>query len=364
MLIEKVTLSFVQSLHLAALFPCVIVIFYLLYKARQKELVVVPTLYFLSLISGISASLLPAFINMQEHQNLEAFLMLGEAFIPSISFLLVFQFILNRLPPSYYWLVLTIPTLTAGPLLFKSIGLDELCLVIDVCFKSSVFTNLNNIILSSLIFILLTLIVGRRRSEIVGDRVYKKYKYWLVISLIIYNVGLLLLDLGYVSENVSRARYDFAKIIFKIAFIYMVMTSIFRVFTDLFDVGLPPLSLKKNSLTKYEQSLSEKIYILLEDRKVYREVGFNRAKLSETLNISEHMLSRIINIKFKKSFSDLANDYRVKEAKDLLSNSESPVTDISYDVGFNSIASFNRVFKSLTGKSPTQYREDMKKGIV
>ncbi len=364
MLIENVTLSFVQSLQLVALVPCVIVTFYLLYKARQKELVVVPTLYFLSLMSGILVSLLPAFINFNQYPNLETFLTLGEAFIPAISFLLILQFLLNRFPPIYYWLVLTIPAITAGPLLFKSKNLGELCLVIDTCFEPILFTNLNNIILSSFIFILLTLVVGRRKAEIVGDKANKKFKYWLVISLIIYNVGMLLLDLGFVSENVSQAKYSFAKIIFKIAFIYMVMTSIFRVFTDLFDVSLPSIYIKKTSLTKYEQGLSEKVRDLLEEKKLYRESGFNRAKLSETLHISEHMLSKIINITFKKSFSDLANDYRVKEAKELLSHSDSPITDISYDVGFNSIASFNRVFKNLTGKSPTQYREDMKKGIL
>jgi AraC-like DNA-binding protein len=364
MILKEATLTLIQSLQLVALFPCILVIFYLLYKARQKELVIIPTLYFLSLISGILASILPVFIDINKYPNLEAFLLLGEAFIPSISFLLIFQFLLNRIPPLYYWLVLVIPAITSGPLIFRSIENQELCLVIDTCFKSSSFTSLNNIILSSLVFILLTLIVGRRKSEIVGDKVNKKYKYWLVISLIIYNVGLLLLDLGYVSESVSTSKYNFAKIIFKIAFIYVVMTSIFRVFTDLFDVSFPSMSLKKTSLTKYEVSLADKVYNMLEEKKVYQEVGFNRAKLSETLNISEHMLSRIINIRFKKSFSDLANDYRVKEAKELLIETDKPVTTISYDVGFNSIASFNRVFKQLTDKSPSQYREDMKKEVI
>ncbi len=33
-----------------------------------------------------------------------------------------------------------------------------------------------------------------------------------------------------------------------------------------------------------------------------------------------------------------------------------PVTQIAFDVGFNSLASFNRVFKETTGQSPTEYR--------
>jgi len=364
MLINEAKLTLVQSLQVAALFPCIIVIFYLLYKARQKELVVVPTLYFLSLVSGILSSLLPAFIDFRHYNNLEAFLLLGEVFIPAISFLLIFQFLLNRVPPAHYWLILAIPAIATAPLILEAANNQELCLVIDICFISKSITSLNNIIISSFIFILLVMVVSRRSSEIIGDKTLKKYKYWLVISLIAYNIGLLLLDLGLVSEHVSESKHEFAEIIIKIAFIYMVMTSIFRVFTDLFDVKLPSLNLKRTSLTKYEHSLAEKVLCMLEEKKVYKEIGFNRAKLSERLGVGEHLLSKIINLEFKKSFSDLANDYRVKDAKEMLSKTDTPITSISYDVGFNSIASFNRVFKNLTGKSPTQFRNDMKKEII
>lgn len=361
MQLSQTSLTFVQSLQMVALIPCIIVIFYLLYAAKQKELVVIPVLYFLSLISGILNSLFPAFT---DYKNLMGFFLLGEIFIPSLSFLMIFQLVLNRIPPAYYWFILAIPVIATAPLIFYTIKYGALCLSIDVCFESMEAASLNNITMSAFIFILLILIVGRRANELVGNQILKKQKYWLVLSLVIYSVCLLLLDLGLVSGNLEKTKYELAKTIFKIAFIYMVITAIFRVFTDLFDIKLPNISLKKNLLTKYELSLAEKAMSMLEDGKIYRNEGFNRAKFSEKLGISEHMLSRIINIQFQKSFSDLANEYRVKEAKDLLSRTDVAVTTISYDVGFNSIASFNRVFKSMTGKSPTQFRENMKKDVI
>lgn len=364
MTLSQTSLTFVQSLQMVALLPCIIVIFYLVYAAKQKELVVIPVLYFLSLISGILGSLFKAFPNYNDYPNLMGFFLLGEIFIPSLSFLMTFQLILNRVPPFYYWLILSIPVIATAPLIFYTLKYETLCLSIDVCFKSMEVASLNNIVLSAFIFILLIIMIGRRANEIIGSQTLKKQKYWLVISLLIYNVCLLLLDLGLVSGNIDKTKYELAKTIFKIAFIYMVITSIFRVFTDLFDIKIPNLPFTKSSLTKYELSLAEKALNMLENDKIYRSEGFNRAKFSEELGISEHMLSRIINTKFEKSFSDLANEYRVKEAKELLGKTDIAVTTISYDVGFNSIASFNRVFKSLTGKSPSQFRENMKKDAI
>jgi AraC-like DNA-binding protein len=358
------SLTFVQSLQMVALAPCIIVIFYLLYAAKQKELVIIPVLYFLSLISGILSSLVQIFPNYQDYPNLMGYFLLGEIFIPSLSFLMIFQLLLNRVPPIYYWFILTIPVVATAPFIFYTIEYGVLCLSIDVCFQSMEVTSLNNITMSAFIFILLVLIVSRRAKEIIGNQNLKKQKYWLVISLLIYNISLLLVDLGLVSGNLDKTKYDLAKTIFKIAFIYIVITAIFRVFTDLFDIKLSNIHLKKSSLTKYELSLAEKALSMLEDGKIYRNEGFNRAKFSEKLGISEHMLSRIINIQFQKSFSDLANEYRVKEAKELLIKTEVAVTTISYDVGFNSIASFNRVFKNITGKSPTQFRENMTKDTI
>jgi two-component system response regulator YesN len=46
----------------------------------------------------------------------------------------------------------------------------------------------------------------------------------------------------------------------------------------------------------------------------------------------------------------------VEEAKGRLIGEETPITTIAFDVGFNSIPSFNRVFKHITGLSPSEYR--------
>lgn len=361
---NEVSLTFTQSLQMVAIVPCVLVVLYLLFMARHKELIAVPVLYFTSLAMGILYYLLPAFLSYADYPSLKILLMLSDISIPAFSFLLIFQFMLNRIPPVWYWAILLVPVIAFGPFVVSSGNGDQLCIAIDICVQSNMVMHFENVVISSFVFILLTLIVSRRSVEIIGDSDLKKYKYWLIISLIIYNIVLLALDLALVDEAIRYDKYVFAKTMVKIAFIYMVMTSIFRVFTDLFDMRYVRVPLRKTSLTKYEQELASKVKKLLEENKAYQEVGFNRAMLAKMLGISEHLLSRIINIEFKKSFSDLTNDYRIKDARELLSSTSTPITTISFDVGFNSIASFNRVFKRINGKSPSEYREDMKKEII
>ncbi len=48
---------------------------------------------------------------------------------------------------------------------------------------------------------------------------------------------------------------------------------------------------------------------------------------------------------------------RVRRACDLLRNAERSVTDIAFEAGFASVASFYRWFRRSTGKTPTEYRK-------
>ncbi len=57
------------------------------------------------------------------------------------------------------------------------------------------------------------------------------------------------------------------------------------------------------------------------------------------------------------SFTEYVNRYRINEAGYLLKNSEATVMAIALDCGFDSLRSFNRNFKLVTGMTPIEYRE-------
>ena len=61
-----------------------------------------------------------------------------------------------------------------------------------------------------------------------------------------------------------------------------------------------------------------------------------------------------------KTFTKLVNEYRVVHATKLLAESNSTITDVSFECGFNNFSHFNKLFKNFTGKSASKYRSEMK----
>ncbi len=68
---------------------------------------------------------------------------------------------------------------------------------------------------------------------------------------------------------------------------------------------------------------------------------------------------------FKKAtglhFTEQVSRVRTEKAKNLLLNPNLRVTEIAYEVGFQSLTHFNRVFKKVVGESPTAYRGHLPK---
>jgi AraC-like DNA-binding protein len=66
---------------------------------------------------------------------------------------------------------------------------------------------------------------------------------------------------------------------------------------------------------------------------------------------------------FKKvtgiNFTEYVSRLRTEKAKNLLLNPNLRVSEIAYEVGFQSLTHFNRVFKNIIGESPTEYRSHL-----
>ena len=103
---------------------------------------------------------------------------------------------------------------------------------------------------------------------------------------------------------------------------------------------------------------------LMEDQKVYLNPELNLSDLAEQANMSRAQLSEIINSGFNKNFNDFVNMYRVDAFKAMIKankHKQLSLLGIAQDCGFNSKATFNRVFKKLTNHSPTEYLKSSSK---
>lgn len=78
--------------------------------------------------------------------------------------------------------------------------------------------------------------------------------------------------------------------------------------------------------------------------------------IANALHISKFHISHLLNDKLGLSLSTYLNSLRINEACDLLEDTDKKIADISEEVGFGSIRSFNRTFSTTMNMSPLQYR--------
>src|SRR5262249_53164716 len=108
------------------------------------------------------------------------------------------------------------------------------------------------------------------------------------------------------------------------------------------------------------QQIIETLEKTLRNDKPFLNPDLSIEELAASISCTRHHLSQAMNELMSKGFYDCINQYRVEEAKLMLGNPEKDnqkISSIGFDAGFNSVSSFNEVFKKFTGKSPSQFRK-------
>lgn len=108
------------------------------------------------------------------------------------------------------------------------------------------------------------------------------------------------------------------------------------------------------------ESLKQRLFDILENDKPYLNDSLGLGELAEALDVSTKKLSELLNQHLNTNFYNFINEYRVKEVIARLATTDAEkytLIAIAYDCGFQSKASFNRIFKQKTGQSPSDYRK-------
>lgn len=93
--------------------------------------------------------------------------------------------------------------------------------------------------------------------------------------------------------------------------------------------------------------------------KLYLNPALSLKSLSQHTQVPEKEISAALNQQLGKNFYTFINEYRVKEVKSRLHDPKYDhlkLLSIALDAGFNSKATFNRIFKATTGQSPKDFR--------
>jgi AraC-like DNA-binding protein/ligand-binding sensor protein len=79
-------------------------------------------------------------------------------------------------------------------------------------------------------------------------------------------------------------------------------------------------------------------------------------QVAKAVNTSTFHFCKLFKKATGLNFTEYVSRVRVEKAKNLLLNPNLRISEIAYEVGFQSLTHFNRVFKKITGQSPTEYR--------
>jgi AraC-like DNA-binding protein len=119
-------------------------------------------------------------------------------------------------------------------------------------------------------------------------------------------------------------------------------------------------------VSKYGQEELQKaksaIVYALEHERLFLNSELTLVMLAAHLKLSQAVVSEAINKEFGKSFRTLVNELRTREFKNKANSPELQhlsILGIALECGFNSEASFYRIFRSSTGMSPKQYMSQL-----
>jgi len=106
------------------------------------------------------------------------------------------------------------------------------------------------------------------------------------------------------------------------------------------------------------EEINNKLLDFIDTEKPYLNPELSLQELADNVEVKRHHLSNVINQKHNKNFYEFINQYRIEEVKALMvdpKNRNYKLISLAYDAGFNSKASFNRIFKQMTNMTPSQF---------
>jgi len=198
------------------------------------------------------------------------------------------------------------------------------------------------------------LFINQQRKTGLSDAAFK------LINLIFY--GLLIIWIAYVLNLIEDVvPYILGPILYSLVAYSISFVIISKGY-------LKEIEQEKYKTTRVSADQTDHLYAkaieLVATQKQYTNPELTLKSLSDSLHVSTQVLSMVINQESGKNFNAFVNQYRIEEAQRLLSDPHHQnftISAIAFEVGFNSLSSFNSTFKKLTNQTPQAFRQELTK---
>jgi AraC-like DNA-binding protein len=197
-----------------------------------------------------------------------------------------------------------------------------------------------------------------------GHPELKWLRFLLILSLIAYS---LISALYMVDSAMNLMPFKILQVLgFAIASTFIIIIGFFGLRQgDLFSSSIqsksntePSGKIPLTGVVKGDKDFVATLLEYMREKKPYLNPELNLDSLSNSLKVNQDYLSGVLNGSLNMNFYDFVNHYRVEEFKSLCRDPEKrklTIIALAMDSGFNSKATFNRVFKKSAGITPSEY---------
>ena len=192
----------------------------------------------------------------------------------------------------------------------------------------------------------------------------------LGMALTVYCAGWLCLQIMRFIPATSVTIQDANLMINALALSLVVILLALLLFRHPFDEMFSPRSTEKYQQSRLDEHTTEQVMnhlnSLLENDKLYCDPDLKLPLLAEKSGFSTQQISQAVNRMTGASFNDWLNQYRLADIQHKLvdpDNKKADIQQLALDSGFNSKATFYRVFKDKLGMTPSEYRKQAAKPL-
>ncbi len=243
-------------------------------------------------------------------------------------------------------------------------GIDILILRTDSGLAISPFyRNVFFPVLATVFIIVLADMIYHMNNESVLNRKLIRLLVIGISVLIFFGIADMLYYIMY------NAELDISSIFFNISAFGIL---VFNIYTLLFITEIIYNNLQKKKLfnahnssfvepkTEHDREIYDSITNTIIEEKLFNDPDLDLVSLADFVGIHRNEVSRVINTYSGDNFKGFINRFRVNELKELLNepgNRTDSILKLGLEVGFNSKATLNRVFKQYEEISPQKFRK-------
>jgi len=127
--------------------------------------------------------------------------------------------------------------------------------------------------------------------------------------------------------------------------------------TTLLKIFAQHLSMLSNQVVVQQKNAEPPVITKAKDYiRAHQTEELRLGQVAKAVNTSTFYFCKMFKKVAGVNFTDYLSRVRIEKSKQLLLNPNLRISEIAYEVGFQSLTHFNRVFKRILGQSPTDYR--------